>query len=409
MNAITPYSAHLKRLRHFRSNYLRVFFCSVGSLIFCCACDDSGSASSPEVVGGAIAGETTADQLDRGTAGVMIDASMAGMSLAGVELTGGADAGVEFAGIETAGEPLSGSEAGEAPAGTDMAGVQMAGTAQAGEVVAGVDLAGMESAGVESGGGEPPEMACDATWLSLTDDELVTSLYLELEGSYLPLTPEPDRGGNLNRYTTARSLMFTEVERRVSTQSGDDDEGVHTIYTHRFIPLEPMTEPDHSEVNCEHLWPRSRLTSDPESLYEHQQSDLHHLFPTRSIVNSARGSQFFGEPRFGIDTSYEPALIGDDGNGRMVFLPIARRRGDVARALFYMSTRWGLDIPAHEEEHLRQWHLDDPVDAWEVERNRRVASHQGNRNPFVDCPELVERLDDFRAHDHAQAEVLPIP
>jgi deoxyribonuclease-1 len=34
------------------------------------------------------------------------------------------------------------------------------------------------------------------------------------------------------------------------------------------------------------------------------------------------------------------------------------------------------------------WAKEDPVDAWECERNRRIAALQGNPNPFVadQCP-----------------------
>ena len=42
---------------------------------------------------------------------------------------------------------------------------------------------------------------------------------------------------------------------------------------------------------------------------------------------------------------------------------------------------------------LIQWHLDDPVDAFEMRRNDRIEYHQGNRNPFIDYPELLDYLD----------------
>ena len=38
-----------------------------------------------------------------------------------------------------------------------------------------------------------------------------------------------------------------------------------------------------------------------------------------------------------------------------------------------------------------QWHLDDPVDATEKERNDRIEERQGNRNPYIDHPDLVAK------------------
>jgi hypothetical protein len=38
---------------------------------------------------------------------------------------------------------------------------------------------------------------------------------------------------------------------------------------------------------------------------------------------------------------------------------------------------------------LLQWHTDDPVDDFEINRNDVIYSYQENRNPFIDHPNLV--------------------
>lgn len=47
------------------------------------------------------------------------------------------------------------------------------------------------------------------------------------------------------------------------------------------------------------------------------------------------------------------------------------------------------------ESILKQWHLSDPPDNFERERNERIFNHQGNRNPFVDNPDWVNKISDF--------------
>ena len=48
-----------------------------------------------------------------------------------------------------------------------------------------------------------------------------------------------------------------------------------------------------------------------------------------------------------------------------------------------------MKISAMEEAHLRNWHESDPVDDHKINRNNIIEEVQGNRNPFIDMPELV--------------------
>ena len=43
-------------------------------------------------------------------------------------------------------------------------------------------------------------------------------------------------------------------------------------------------------------------------------------------------------------------------------------------------------------EMLLEWNELDPVDALEIQRNRETEKIQGNRNPFIDYPELADSI-----------------
>ena len=60
-----------------------------------------------------------------------------------------------------------------------------------------------------------------------------------------------------------------------------------------------------------------------------------------------------------------------------------------------MSFLYKIKIHNTLEENLRAWHFKDPPDKMEEKRNSLIEQVQGNRNPFIDHPEIVERVIDF--------------
>jgi deoxyribonuclease-1 len=270
-----------------------------------------------------------------------------------------------------------------------------------------VDLGTSDAGGSEQDFMLPPSGGCEP-WAADNRDELVQTLHAHLVNTYEPIRPTPNFGGMPDRYTTARQMMFTRVFRF------EDDEGifvVQCVYTNDTAFTPPDRDPDADLMNCEHLWPRARLNSNRSSrLYEHQQSDIHHLAPTRPTANSLRGSFKFGEVARDRNLSASPSVAGRSMNDEQVFEPQDEVKGDIARVIFYMSVRWGLEISDGEESVLRRWHNGDPVQMHELAKNDVIESLQGNRNPFIDCPELVEMVTDFEAFDGLDTvESLPFP
>ncbi len=157
----------------------------------------------------------------------------------------------------------------------------------------------------------------------------------------------------------------------------------------------PGIVPDNTVMNVEHTWPQSRFSRKyPKDI---QKADLHHLFPTDSQMNATRGNHIFGEVEK--DDQHVKCSASRSGQGSAgsatIFEPPNHHKGHVARALFYFSVRYDIQISAEEEKILKQWAKQFPVDAEEMARNEEIYKVQNNRNPFIDYPELADAIADF--------------
>ncbi len=138
-------------------------------------------------------------------------------------------------------------------------------------------------------------------------------------------------------------------------------------------------------------------------------TDLIHVVPTDGYVNGKRSNYPFGEVASASWTSQNGSKLGSSavsGYSGTVFEPIDEYKGDFARIYFYMTVcymnknlgatsnsmftsgnlkPWALSM-------LIQWSNEDPVSEKEIARNNAVYQIQGNRNPFVDYPELVGKI-----------------
>jgi deoxyribonuclease I len=71
-------------------------------------------------------------------------------------------------------------------------------------------------------------------------------------------------------------------------------------------------------------------------------------------------------------------------------------KGDFARACFYMSIQYCIPLPDDWEDVMRMWHVMDPKkNESEMNRNSYIKGEQKNRNPFIDHPELSEKIINF--------------
>lgn len=175
--------------------------------------------------------------------------------------------------------------------------------------------------------------------------------------------------------------------------------------------------------NREHVWCQSKSTG----LWGEKGggADMHHIRPSETRLNSARGNNPFGEitnreshktyAKFGNNLTY--ALGGYKTED--TFEPLDNKKGDVARIVLYLYLHYNsysvsslfdgyastngnggssffattllplTNITANNTEEdalkmLLRWNSSDPVDDIERRRNDKVATYQGNRNPFID-------------------------
>ncbi|MBK6266414.1 endonuclease [Marivirga sp. S37H4] len=163
--------------------------------------------------------------------------------------------------------------------------------------------------------------------------------------------------------------------------------------------------------NREHVWAKSRGDFGTST---GAGTDTHHLRAADISTNSARNNRNFD---YG-DTQYEDMTGGYSGmtdsytsSTNYVWEPRDAVKGDVARMIFYMATRYEgengepdleiieeyLEASSKEPFHSRlsvllEWHEFDPVDENERNRNEIIFGYQRNRNPFIDHPEFVNQI-----------------
>jgi len=201
-------------------------------------------------------------------------------------------------------------------------------------------------------------------------------------------------------YDNARDTMFAVIDNHNGQVTG--------VYSGYTITLDPNADPSSDaydkDMNTEHTWPQS-MGADHGNAH----SDLHHLYPARSEVNSSRGN----DPFYDIDDNqtdkwwrldyYQTTIptqnideYSEVDNDVSHFEPREDHKGNVARSMFYFYTMYRDQADSNffneQKETLRRWNLQDTVDAHERQRSQLVATYQdGKENPFVLDTTLVRR------------------
>ena len=219
---------------------------------------------------------------------------------------------------------------------------------------------------------------------SLENEELKEELFLTLSATQKSYS-----------YREARVLLFNQIDLEFSSKEYYLEDVYCLKKYSRGVSRPDQELPDHNIINTEHTWPQSKFSS--QFSKNTQKTDLHHLFPTFSRINSERGNLPFADVSDDRELFCEESRLGQPiavGVGSY-FEPPIEHKGNVARAMFYFSVRYRLPIDSVQEYYLRKWHQEDQVDEEEKKRNDRIFTHQKNRNPFIDFPHLVEKIGDF--------------
>lgn len=225
--------------------------------------------------------------------------------------------------------------------------------------------------------------------------------------------------------TALRNIIHSHTE--VSYSSGllkafakadvDAQGYIIDIYSNcRYSPSDNGSSASHvgEGYNREHSFPRSWFGGEVAPM----NTDVFHIYPTDIHVNSQRSNFPYGVCANGTRLSYGSYVAKGKlgtctypGYSGTVFEPDDEYKGDLARSYFYMVTCYKNELPSWPGSAqldyarnkykafstwtinmLMEWTRLDPVSEKEIKRNEAVYGIQGNRNPFIDHPELAEYI-----------------
>jgi hypothetical protein len=190
-------------------------------------------------------------------------------------------------------------------------------------------------------------------------------------------------------YNTARDYMFATIDKYLTNDT------IECVYSGTKIRAVNRDSAQAQGFNTEHTYPQSFFSES-----EPMKSDIYHLYPTLDAPNSCRSNYTFNK----VFTITSPSCnvggskLGNDSTNVLVYEPRDKHKGNVARSLFYFCVKYGTIVNpggfmnAKQENRLRVWNYFDTVDANERLRNTRIAAYEHVRNPFIDHPELIDRI-----------------
>lgn len=208
-------------------------------------------------------------------------------------------------------------------------------------------------------------------------------------------------------YGTATWKAFAEMD--VRTVNGVDY--WWDMYSPNMVRVSYPVTGAASGMNIEHSVANSWWGKTKNDAYK----DLVHLNPSDADANNRKANYPLGEisgsPKWSNgETSYGKAVSGQGGGATYVYEPCDEYKGDFARVFMYMftvydniswasKTAWMYTVSGGKAvlqpwayNMMIRWSDSDPVSEKETTRNEKIQQIQGNRNPFVDYPELADHI-----------------
>lgn len=124
-----------------------------------------------------------------------------------------------------------------------------------------------------------------------------------------------------------------------------------------------------------------------DNRYRQIASDLHNIVPVKSRIEMSRRNSHYEN----LETTGTKADECGIRQSAQFFEPPAKVKGDIARTVAYMVSSYNLPWAGAQRVFIG-WNRVDPPDDRELTRHRLVSAIQGNENPFVTDPQLIDRL-----------------
>ncbi len=214
--------------------------------------------------------------------------------------------------------------------------------------------------------------------------------------------------------TQDKITTYNELKTNIALTDVDpmNDENIITLYARNSISSDWANA---TVWNREHVWCQSLANGLYGDLNKNigAGTDIHHLRPALNTYNSTRGNTPYGI----IEDKSTAKRLGDTDNfyTSTIFEPSNEIKGDIARVLMYVYTRYSNTLSSSENELgargdlkisnvvytrentdtaawnlLLSWNELDPVNHLEMERNNNAQDIEGNRNVFIDHPEFAK-------------------